>query len=267
MKQDTQYQELPVAPFNERSAAAWRVLVPLFRRYQKQNGFRLYESHPLIYDCLAIRDPSQTKEVRFHLSDGSIHISDDDIVDWKLFPRSYLGANNTDEEAIQICDAVARAARYGAPHDCGYRVHASLCMEVIAGVMQTYAKGEIAIEARSGFAESQYGSGIRDWANKVPWAAEKLRATSDNNLARKAEIGRRIWRLNTAVAKHLDCGGSGDWQVNLANSAVINFSTGEFTMTRKRRARPVPFGAMFSAGEISIPEIVARLGEVLGTSL
>ena len=236
---------------NVRTAVAWRVLCQIFRLFQKQNNFRLIEVHPHDYDCLRITDdPLADRGIDFHLSDGSIK-SHGYESHAKSQTGSYVIAALVEESLIEYVVRFGDVFGWGEPHDVGMRVQALTCMEIIAAVMERYAFREVAVEARAGWVRFEYGNQIRPWLCKIPWAAEKLNGVSENDEARRAQIGRRVWRLNKTPLQELHFGNY-DNQPSNENTAILNFSTGELIIPGEGEWRSIPVGAMVKEGTITI---------------
>jgi len=238
--------------YNVRSAAAWRLLCQIFRLFQRQNSFRLIEVHPHHYDCLGIADDLLTyrRRIDFHLSDGSIQAHGYES-QTKSGVESYVIAALEEQSLIEYVVRFGRIYGLGEPHDVGMRVHALTCMEIIAAVMESYAFRDVAIEARAGWTRLEDGDQIRPWLTKIPWAAEKLKGVSEDDEARRAQIGRRVWRLNKAPLEALHLGNYDDHPSN-ENTAILNFSSGELIIPGKDEWRHIPVGAMVKEGKITI---------------
>jgi hypothetical protein len=239
----TQTPALTRPAYNICCAAAWQVLAELFRRYQRRNDFRLYETHPIHYDCLTVRVPvGHTIELRLHLSDGSVYVFPyDQLKDRSSLPKTYAHVASR-REARNLADDIARAMGYGKPSSVDLHEYALVWIEVIAALMERYSTGRIALEARSVCFDSLESVSVRPRARRVPWAAERLQeATSDS---RVIEIGRRVWRLNES-AEQLDHGGFGNDDPDLPRSPILNFSTGDLSMLTSTGLISTPIGQMY----------------------
>ena len=239
--------------YNIRAAAAWGLLCKIFRLFQKQNDFRLIEVHPHSYDCLGIsNDPLSHRRIDFHLSDGSVKSHGYEL-ETKSGIESYVIAALKQQTLIEYAIRFGRIYALGEPHDVGMRVHALTCMEIIAAVMERYAFRDVALEARAGWARFEEGDEIRPWLHRIPWAAEKLKGVSKDDTARRAEIGRRVWRLNRAPMEELHSG-SYDNQPSDENTAILDFSTGELVIPSMVKWQHIPVGAMVRERKITIRE-------------